>query len=112
MPTIIRHFEFASIAAGSTFSTYWDADADYTIKYIMVRTSDAATLTATKITIRVGNKPYTYNEVPAAVLGSDYRNALPLDIPIRSGERLEISGTNGEGAAKTFYVDVVLEPAS
>jgi len=109
---IIKQFNTGSIASGNTFSKDWYSDDDYKIKYIFIKDSSNNALTGTTVTIYVGGVPITKDQALAASFGKDSQNALELNIDLPKDTKFEIQGTNGEGAATTFIIELVLEKTS
>lgn len=105
---VIKYFENASTAAGGTFSDEWDADEDYTIKHIFIN-ADGAAPTQSTITIWIDNVAITKDKALCKTFGTNAENALLLNIPLGKDKKFKYSGTNNEGVAKTFTIELVME---
>ena len=108
---IIKYFENTSVADGGTFSDSWDSDDDYIIRHIFIKADGAATTKST-ITIRIDNVPITRDKALCNTFGTNAENGLLLNIPLKKGSKFEYEGTNNEGAAKDFTVELVMEKVS
>ena len=105
---VIKYFEESSVSAGGTFSGEWDADENYKIRHIFIN-ADGAAPTQSTITIWVDNVPITKAEALCKSFGQNAENALLLDIDLSKNKKFKYSGTNNEGAAKTFTIELVME---
>jgi len=109
MTIIIKHFEHDSIADGNSVSKTWPSDADYTVKYVLIKRKDGQPLTASDITIYIGNTPMTMDKALASTFGSDRLNALELDWELTRDTEFKYTFTNREGATISIVVELVLE---
>jgi len=107
---VIKIFEHAGVADGATFSKEWDADYDYVIRHIFIKADGAATTKST-ITIRIDGQPITRDKALCNTFGTNAENALLLNIPLNKGHKFDYEGTNNEGAAKDFTIELVMEKA-
>lgn len=104
----IKIFEHSGVADGASFSSEWDADESYTLKYIFVK-ADGARTTKSTITLWIANTPITKDRALCNTFGSNPEDALPLNVPLAKGTRVKYEGVNREGATKDFTVELVLE---
>jgi hypothetical protein len=105
---VIKIFEHAGVGAGTTFSGSWDADEDYVIRHILIKANGAAPTKST-ITIRVDNTPITKDKALCNTFGTNAQDALLLNIPLKKGHKFDYEGTNNEGAAADFTIELVME---
>jgi len=100
----IWYHEKAKLTDGAKWEEEWLADEDYTIKYMLICRKDGAAFTASTITIYIAGDPLTRDRALAAIVGTDKLNALPIDEPVRKGEKVKWALTNAEGVT----IDVAL----
>ncbi len=105
---IIKYFENASIADGSSFKGEWSSDDEYVIRHILIKADGAATTKST-ITIRIDGDPITKDKALCNTFGTNAENALLLNVPLGKGRKFDYEGVNKEGAAKDFTIELVME---
>jgi len=105
----IRHFDHDSIADGGKFEQKWTADFNYTIKNILIKRKDGASLTATDITIRIAGVPLTREHALANTFGTDALNMLPIDEDLLKDQVIEYEGYNREGVTISLVVELILK---
>ena len=95
-----------SASAGETGQKTWEADDNYTIKYILMIDQDGYSLEKFRVTVSIDNDYITEDEVSASVFGSERLTAWPIDKPIKQAQKFIVSYENNDST--THNVDVVL----
>jgi len=99
-----KTFEKDSLADGSTYSTTWYPDEDIIIKRIYIVNKAGSDLYKSEFYLKVKEDVYTLDVVPCVVLGMQ-RNVTPeLNIEVPAHSLINITLTNNEGSAISFYV--------
>ena len=110
MPTILFRRVF-TISASSTAEgrSDWEADGDYTIKYILMIDQDGYSLEKFRVTVSIDTDYITKDEVPASVFGSEKLTAWPIDRPIKQAQKFIVNYKNNDTIAHNVDVVLVLE---
>jgi len=95
----IWYKETVGLAVGGKWEEEWLADEDYVIKYMLICRKDGADFTASTVTIHIADVPLTRDRALAYIFGRNKLYALPIDEPVRKGEKVTWALTNAEGAA-------------
>jgi len=105
----IKQFVHDNVAADAPFSGKWDADADYTIKWIWFKRKDGKGWTASDCTVHIAKDPITLDKALLSTFGSDPMFGLPINEDLLREQTFEYAGTNREGAPVSFVVELILE---
>ena len=105
----IKQFTHDNVADAAAFSGNWDADKDYTIKWIWFKRKDGKGWTKSDCTVHVAKDPITLDKALLSTFGYDTQFGLPINEPLGAKERFEYTGTNREGATISLVVEVILE---
>jgi len=108
---IIKFIDVGTVTAGSTKEDSWTSDDDYVIRHILIKADGAAPVKST-ITMRIDEYVITKDKALCNTFGTSAENALLLNIPLRKSATFHYSIYNGEGADKSFTIELVLEKPS
>lgn len=105
----IKQFTHDNVLDGGPFSGKWDADRDYTIKWIWFKRKDGKGWTASDCTVYIAKDPITLDKALLSTFGYDPQFALPINEPLLRDQTFEYSGTNKERETVSFVVELILE---
>ena len=105
----IKQFTHDNVADSAPFSDKWDADRDYTIRWVWFKRKDGKGWTSSDCTVHVAKDPITLDKALLSTFGSDPEFGLSINEPLRAKETFEYTGTNREGAPVSLTVEVILE---
>jgi len=108
---IIKTLGPKTITAGSTEVFDWSFDDNYVIRHILIK-ADGVAPTKSTVTITIDSNAITKDKALCNTFGTNARDALLLNIPVRQSQYFKASIKNEEGADKDFTVELVLEKSS
>jgi len=109
MVVITKRLVQEDIADGAPFEDKWTADADYLIKQILLSRHDGASFTASTVTFKINETPFTKDSILCSQVGSDMLTAIGWNQDLRKDWVFEFAGTNREGVTISLSITLVLE---
>jgi len=109
-PFIFKSLGVKSISSGGTETWEWNADADYTIKYMFVIERGDLSLSKCLLTGKIEENYFTKDKVCAGVFGRDIRNAIELNYPLNKNQKISISIENQDTSDHEIEIVLVLVP--
>jgi hypothetical protein len=99
-----KTFEKDNLADAAVYEDSWTADEDLVIKRVYIKNKDGSAFTDSTFYFKISEIVYTHPLVPAAILGPDVLVTPVLDIPFASGQKLDFTFKNLEGATISLFV--------
>jgi hypothetical protein len=99
-----KTFEVSSLSANAEYSGSWDLDEDLVIKRIWIVEKGGSSLLNSSLYLKIKDRVYTLDRVPARVLLPDVARSYTLDIGAVKGEKLAFTFRNGESSAVNLFI--------
>jgi hypothetical protein len=99
-----KTFERDGLAVGDTYTATWTAEEDLTIKRVHVVEKTGTALRKSTFYLKIADRVYTREVVPASILAPDALTSPVLNIPFKRAETLSFSLKNNESAAISVFV--------
>ena len=102
--------ELKDVAAGDIKSAEWAPSRSFVVKGVLFNRADGQPWSGSTVTIALDGRNITDPKAPVHVFGHDKSDMMPLEWPVRQGEKLQFSFYNGEGSTITVFITIVAEP--
>ncbi|MBS7623883.1 hypothetical protein KEJ39_09490 [Candidatus Bathyarchaeota archaeon] len=110
--TRIHRLTTGSVASGSFKEDSFTADADYTLKKIIVTPRGNSILTNVQLYADMDGTPIFRPDIPADLLDPLNPNNPEINIPFKKGSKLGYKLTNSSGGTETYDISLILETAA
>jgi len=99
-----KTFEYDGVAVGDTRTATWTAEEDLRIKRIHIIEKGGTVLRKSTFYLKIVERVYTREVVPASVLGPDILVSPVVDIEFKKAETLSFTFKNNEAAAVDIWI--------
>jgi len=105
----IVRLDTGSISAGGFVDVTYAPEVDLKLKYIEVVETTAAAYGLVFLTFYIGDVPYFFPDVSAALFRFDVPNPIVFDLAHAKGVILKLRVTNADTAARRLLIHLIYE---
>jgi len=99
-----KTFEYDGVAVGDTRTATWTAEEDLVIKRIHIIEKGGTILRRSTFYLKIADRIYTREVVPASVLGPDILVSPVVNIDFRKAETLSFTFKNNEATVIDIWI--------